>query len=121
MVWVVLSTTRLPRLVDAGDGVAGRHERSDRTLLDPEDRVIDEGVVPRHGEIELNDRRAPGGDGRCLHVAERGGQRCALGIDAVEDRADHVEARREVWAAVPEEDAYALAHFGLQGARFLQG
>ena len=70
-----------------------------RTLVEgAKDRVISDDVGPWYLELVLDDGGAAGRNDRCLHVLLK--TRAALGVDAVEDFADHVEARNEVRTAV---------------------
>ncbi len=68
------------------------------------------------GTSSLNSTIAepPAGIERRLHVVF--GDRAALGVDGVEDLADHVEGRDQVRAAVADEEAHLLAHLRRQRA-----
>ncbi|KGS79764.1 hypothetical protein X947_4295 [Burkholderia pseudomallei MSHR7334] len=79
----------------------------ERALVErAEDRVIDERVVARHARVEFDRRRAAGRNQRCLHVVLRDVR--AVRAHLVEHRADHVETRHEIRAAVADEQAHRL-------------
>ena len=92
-------------------GAVDLEDRQRALVEGAKDRMVDQHVAARHLGLEFNGDRAAGGDERGLHVALHA--RAALVAHLVEDRADDVEARDEVGAAVADEQAHRLA--GLRG------
>src|SRR5690606_7822165 len=99
-------------VVDLGVRFTCYDQRPGQTPLGTAERVVDQRIITRHLDLEVDYHRAASWHRCHVDVGERFGGDAALVVDAVEDLADDVETADLVGSADAEEDPDRLTDLG---------